>query len=72
MLIQKEVKNIDLAKVLEDIDEKELLSALEPLIKQNKLRLLKAGKHKQFKLFQAIRLKGKGLTASEMVVRDRI
>ena len=72
MLVQKEVKNRKLAKTLMNIDEKELLSALEPLIEHKKPQLLKTGKHKRFKLFQAIKMKGSGPTASEIVIRDRM
>ena len=72
MIVEKEIKNPELARVLEHIDEKELLSALAPFIKKNKRNLLKVGRHKPFRPFKAIKMKGKGLTASEMVVRDRI
>jgi hypothetical protein len=34
--------------------------------------LIKTGKHGPFKPFNAIKMKGKGLTASEMVIQDRL
>ena len=72
MIVQKELNNLELAKVLNKINEKELLLALEPFIKMNKPQLLKVGKHKPFKSFEPIRMSGQGPTASEMVVQDRI
>jgi hypothetical protein len=71
MLVQKELKNPVLARILKNIDEKELLSALEPFLK-NQPQLLKVGKHKPFKPFKAIKMEGEGINASEMVVRDRM
>lgn len=71
MIVEKEVKNPELTRVLEQIDEKELLSVLAPFIKKNQQHLLKVGRHKPFRPFKAIKMKGKGLPASEMVVRDR-
>lgn len=55
MLVQKEVKNVALAKALKNIDEKELLLALEPFVKDQP-QLLKVGKHKPFKPFKAIKI----------------
>jgi hypothetical protein len=72
MIVQKEINNEKLAKVLKNINEKELLLALEPFLKKNKPQLLKIGKHKPFKPFKAIKMTGQGPTASEMVIRDRI
>lgn len=70
MLVQKELKNPALAMALKNIDEKELFLALEPFL-MNQPQLLKLGKHKPFKPFKAIKMEGEGITASEMVVRDR-
>lgn len=72
MLVQKEVSNLELARALKNIDERELLLALESFIKKNRPQLLMVGQHRPFKPFKAIKMKGKGPTASEMVVRDRI
>jgi len=71
MLIQREVYDTMLAGVLQDIDEMELAKALESYIKESKLKLQKTGKHRPFKPFKAIRMKGEGPTASQMVVEDR-
>jgi len=71
MIVQKEVNNLELAKALKNIDEKELLFALEPFLKKTKPQLLKVGKRKPFKPFKAIKMKGHGPTASEMVIQDR-
>ena len=57
--------------ILKRIDEKELSEALKPYAKRNKPRLLKVGKHKPFKPFKAIEMKGRGLAASKMIIRDR-
>lgn len=70
MLIQREVYDTMLAGVLQDIDEMELAKALESYIKKTS-KLLKTGKHRPFKPFKAIRMKGEGPTASQMVVEDR-
>jgi len=72
MLVQKEVSSLELARALKNIDEKELLLVLEPFIKKNRPLLVKVGQHRPFNLFKAIRMRGNGPTASEMVVRDRI
>jgi len=72
MLIQKEVSNVELARALKNIDEKELFLALEPFIKKNKPRLLKIGRRRPCNPFKAVKMKGKGPTASEMVISDRI
>lgn len=71
MIVQKKLTNLELAKALKDIDENELFLALQPYMKKNKPKLLIVGKHKKFKPFEAVKMKGKGDTASEMVVRDR-
>jgi len=73
MIVQREVHNPDLAKLLQTIDEKELTKILGPYLKQGKkVNLIKAGKHRPFKPFNAIKMKGEGLSASEMVVQDRL
>ncbi|MBW2492443.1 MAG: hypothetical protein JRE65_14980 [Deltaproteobacteria bacterium] len=61
MIIQREVHNADLAKLLQNIDEKE-----------KKLRVIKTGKHGPFKPFNAIKIKGKCPSAYEMVIQDRL
>lgn len=71
MIVQKEVTNLEHAKALKNIDEKELLLALQPYLQKIKPKLLKVGMHKQFKLFKAVKMNGEGISASEMVVRDR-
>ncbi len=71
MLVQKEVYDTILAGVLQNIDEMELAKALKSYIEESKPKLLKAGKHRPFKPFKAIRMKGEGPTASQMVVEDR-
>lgn len=71
MLVQREVHDTVLAGVLQNIDEMELAKALESYIKASKPKLLKAGKHRPFKPFKAIRMKGEGPTASQMVVENR-
>ncbi len=71
MLVQREVHDTMLAGVLQNIDEMELAKALELYIEESKPKLLKAGKHRPFKPFKAIRMKGEGPTASQMVVEDR-
>ncbi len=71
MLVQREVSNLELAKALKSIDEKELLLALKPFLKKNRSQLLKIGQHNPFKPFNAIKMKGKGPTASEIVIKDR-
>ena len=71
MLVQREVHDTVLAGVLQNIDEMELAKALESYIRESKPKLLKAGKHRPFKPFKAIRMKGEGPTASQMVVEDR-
>ncbi len=71
MIVQREVKNIELAQVLKDIDEKELLYALNLLMRKKKTKLIKVGDKKHIKHFNAIKMKGKGITASEMVIMDR-
>jgi len=72
MIVQKELNNLELVKVLKKINEKELLLAPGPFIKMNKAQLLKVGKHKPFKSFEPIKMSGQGPTASEMVVQDKI
>lgn len=71
MLVQREVYDTMLAGVLQDIDEMELAKALESYIRKSKPKLLKTGKNRPFKPFKAIRMKGEGPTASQMVVEDR-
>ena len=71
MLVQREVHDTMLAGVLQNIDEMELAKALELYIEESKPKLLKAGKRRPFKPFKAIRMKGEGPTASQMVVEDR-
>ena len=71
MLVQREVHDTMLAGVLQNIDEMELAKALESYIEESKSKLLKAGKRRPFKPFKAIRMKGEGPTASQMVVGDR-
>ena len=71
MLVQREVHDTMLAGVLQNIGEMELAKALESYIEENKPKLLKAGKHRPFKPFKAIIMKGEGPTASQMVVEDR-
>ena len=71
MIVQREVKNMELARVLKDIDENELLFALNLFIRKTKKQLIKVGKRKPFKPFKAIKMKGEGLSASEMIVQDR-
>ena len=71
MIIQKEVNNLELARVLKYIDEIELLYALEPYLQMTKFQLLKVGKRKPFKPFKAIKMRGHGPLASEMVIQDR-
>jgi len=71
MIVQREVKNIELAQVLKDIDEKELLYALNLFIKKKTPKLIKVGDQKPFKPFMAVKMKGEGPTASEMVIQDR-
>ena len=70
MLVQRDVHDTMLAGVLQDIDEMELAKALELYIEESKPKLT-AGKHRPFKPFKAIRMKGEGPTASQMVVEDR-
>jgi hypothetical protein len=71
MLVQKEVHDIVLAGVLRNINEMELARALESYMEESKPRLLRAGKHRPFKPFKAIKMEGEGPTASQMVVEDR-
>lgn len=71
MLVQREVHDTMLAGVLQNIDEMKLAKALESYIEKSKPKLLKAGKRRPFKPFKAIRMKGEGPTASQMVVEDR-
>ena len=73
MIVQREVHNTDLAKLLETIDETELTKIFDPYLKKEKKgRLIKTGKHRPFKPFNAIKMKGKGPSASEMVIMDRL
>jgi len=73
MIVQREVHNSDLAKLLETIDEAELTKIFGFYLKKGeKGDLIKTGKHGPFKPFNAIKIKGKGLTASEMVIQDRL
>jgi hypothetical protein len=72
MIVQKELKNKELADILINIDEKELMSALKPFIKNKNAQLLKVGSGRAFKPFKAIKMQGNGATATEMVVQDRI
>ena len=73
MIVQREVHNSDLAKLLETIDEAELTKIFGSYLKKGKKgNLIKTGKHGPFKPFNAIKMKGKGLTASEMVIQDRL
>ena len=72
MIVEKEINNLELARALKELNEKELLLALEPFLKKNKPQLLKVGKHRPFKPFKAIKMHGNGITASEMVIQDRI
>ena len=53
------------------IDEIELVKALDLSVKENKTDLLKVEKNKPFKPFKAIKMKGEGATASQMVINDR-
>ncbi|MDM8524454.1 hypothetical protein QUF80_13885 [Desulfococcaceae bacterium HSG8] len=71
MMIQREMRNADLARLLCRIDEAELAKALEPYIKNDEPRLLKIGKHRPFRPFRAVRMTGAGSSASEMVIRGR-
>ncbi len=71
MLIQKEIVNTELANVLQNIGERELLIALEPFLKKRSSPLIKKGNRRPFKPFNPINMEGDGLTASEMVVQDR-
>lgn len=70
-MIQREMRNPDLARLLCRIDEAELARALESYIKNDEPRLLKVGKHRPFRPFKAVRMTGPGPTASEMVSRGR-
>jgi len=70
-IVQREVYDTMLAGVLQDIDEMELAKALESYIAKSKPKLLNTRKHRPFKTFKAIRMKGEGPTASQMVVEDR-
>ena len=73
MIVQREVHNTDLAKLLETIDETELTKIFDPYLKKKKeVNLIKTGKQGPFKPFNAIKMKGKGLTASEIVIQDRM
>lgn len=73
MIVQREVQNTDLAKLLQSIDETELTKILDPYLKKKKeVNLIKTGKHGPFKPFNAIKMKGKGPSASEMVIHDRL
>ena len=73
MIVQREVHNTDLAKLLQTVDETELKKIFGPYLKKKKKGdLIKTGKHGPFKPFNAIKMKGKGLTASEMVIQDRL
>lgn len=71
MIIQKEIKNTNLAEVLVKLNERELEEVLEPYLKKQEKNLLKVGQHKPFKYFRSIKMKGIGPTATEMVIRDR-
>ena len=58
--------------VLQKIDEMELAKALESyIIEESRPKIVKAGKRRPFKPFKAIRMKGEGPTASQMVIEDR-
>jgi hypothetical protein len=73
MIVQREVQNTGLAKLLQSIDETELTKILDPYLKKKKeVNLIKTGKHGPFKPFNAIKMKGKGPSASEMVIQDRL
>ncbi|NIU01457.1 MAG: hypothetical protein GWN01_11235 [Nitrosopumilaceae archaeon] len=72
MLVQKEISNPQLARALKNIDEKELFLALKPFIKKDKPQLLKVGKHRPFRKFRAIKMKGDGPKASEILIKDRM
>ncbi len=71
MIIQKEIKNLKLVEVLEKLNERELEKVLEPYLEKKEISLLKVGKHKPFKYFRPIKMKGEGFDTSEMVVRDK-
>ncbi len=71
MIVQREVYNFALARVLQTIAESELEKALEPYLKKPEPRLLKTGKQRPFRPFKAVRMTNQGPAASEMVIQDR-
>lgn len=73
MIVQREVHDDNLGKLLQTLDETELTRILAPYLKKKQeTSLVKIGKHIPFKPFKAIKMKGEGLSASEMVVHDRL
>ena len=73
MIVQREVHNTELAKLLQTVEETELTKIFDPYLKKGKrVSLIKTGKHRPFKPYNAIKMRGTGLTASQMVSQDRL
>ena len=67
-----EVKNKGLNVLFKELGEVDAIRFLSQIRYEKKGNLIKTGKHGPFKPFNAIKMKGKGLTASERVIQDRL
>ena len=70
MMVQREVHDPILARVLETLGERELTQALDPYLKKEQ-ELIQIGKPGKFESFTPIKPRGEGPSLAEMVIRDR-